>query len=105
MRKRIFCGVSASCQTRLRACCVTQALSGAGVQPARCTRLEPISMKNRTIDRLQPDGFDGEEIAGQHLLSVMLEKGPPRTATALGSRRHVMAAQDVAHGGRIEVIA
>ena len=42
---------SCSFQTRFRACRTTHALSGCRVQPARCARRLPTSMKNRTCRR------------------------------------------------------
>ena len=44
-------GRSASVHVSCRACCVTHAAVGDGVQPARCTRRLPSSMKNSTHNR------------------------------------------------------
>src|SRR5258708_19361751 len=33
--------------------------------------------EEQRVQRLQPDGFDGKEIAGQHLLFVMIQEGSP----------------------------
>jgi hypothetical protein len=37
-------------------------LSGCAVQPAKCKRWLPSSMKNSTLHSLEPNGVDGEEI-------------------------------------------
>ena len=41
-----------------------------GVQPAKCTRRLPSSMKKEHVQPLQPDRSDGEEIGGEHVLTV-----------------------------------
>jgi len=47
------------------------------------------------IHRLPMQRFDGEEIAREQLLSIVVQKRPPRTLTALGRGQEMMAAQDV----------
>jgi hypothetical protein len=46
--------------------------------------------------------FDGEEIAREHLLSIVVQKRPPRIPTALGRGQEPMPAQDVLNGRWID---
>src|SRR5260221_14293020 len=46
--------------------------------------------------------LDGEEIAGEHLGSIVVQKRPPGTATALGSRWQMMPSHDIPHGTAID---
>ena len=55
------------------------------------------------VNGLQPQGLDGEEIAGQHLMLVVVQERAPRAAATLRCGRETMAPHHVLHGLGIEV--
>jgi hypothetical protein len=58
--------------------------------------------KEEHIQRLQAQSFDREEVAREHLVSIVLQKRAPRASSALRRRQQAMTAQDIPDSGRIE---
>jgi hypothetical protein len=52
------------------------------------------------VDAGQPDGLDGEEVAGQHRRRLLAQELPPARAVAFGRRRQFMTDQDRTHRAR-----
>ena len=63
--------------------------------------------EEQNIDCVESQGFDGEEITGEELISVMIEKSAPRkpAVSPLWSRGNAMASQDVANRDGINAVA
>jgi ER-bound oxygenase mpaB/B'/Rubber oxygenase, catalytic domain len=78
---------------RLRACCVTHGPCGLAVTPPMWTRLLSISMKKGDVEALQPDGLDGEEIAGNDPGRLPMEKVGPAEAGAPRCRLDAVASK------------
>ncbi|MCZ7543268.1 MAG: hypothetical protein M5R40_06890 [Anaerolineae bacterium] len=54
------------------------------------------------VQRLEPQGLDGEEIAREDLLAVVVEEGTPGTARRLRRGGKLIPDEDVADGGPVE---
>src|SRR6266545_3529047 len=63
---------------RLRACCRTQGPDGLVVQPVKWTRRFFEFDQEEDVDPLLEDGFDGEEVAGEHARRLRSQEGSPR---------------------------
>src|SRR5450432_3450801 len=63
-----------------------------------CSQFE----EKQDVERLQGDRLHGEEIAGQHLCPVVVQKGPPRAAPALRGRQQMVPAHHVGHRAWIQ---
>lgn len=51
------------------------------------------------VEGLQADGFDGEEVAGEQVVLVVLHQGPPADGTETHrGREDVMSLEHIAHG-------
>jgi len=87
---------SPSCMRRFRACCVTQARSGLGVQATNSSR-RVARDEEEHVDPLQPKRLDREEITGERAGSLLAQERPPRLRPALGCRWNVSGAQHLAH--------
>ena len=61
--------------------------------------------EEESTDDFQPQSFDGEEIAGQHLLLVMTqERALGAFRSALGHRRNAMLLEQITDGGAVNGI-
>jgi hypothetical protein len=71
--------------------------AGAGeiLNPAAAHREE-----HEHVEAAQPDGVDGEEVAGEDRLAMRSQETAPRLRLAPRSRRHPSLGEDVADGGR-----
>lgn len=60
--------------------------------------------KKEDVEGMQANGFHGEEIAGEHLASIVAEKRAPGAALPLALRRwrNMTAFEDVSHTGSAE---
>src|SRR5450756_2112518 len=73
---------------RFRACWVTQAESGCAVAGLRWIRRLPSSMNTRDVERPEPGGLDGEEVAGDDAIRLgPQELGPGRAGPPRGGPR------------------
>src|ERR1700730_11244310 len=63
--------------------------------------------KEKNVERLQPYGFHGEEIATEHLVGVMAQERAPTAALLLTMRRgrNVTAFEHVPHSGPADIIS
>jgi hypothetical protein len=59
------------------------------------------------LQRLQAQGFYGEEITSQQLVLVLAQEGTPGTAlpSSLGSRRNMLTFQDISNSRAPNAIA
>src|SRR5437763_7002139 len=100
IRNRTRRSRSSSSISRLRACCsipirVWAAGAGEGLDAAAADRDE-----DDYVEAAQPDGVDGEEVAGEDRLAVRSEEAAPRLRVAPRRRRQAGVGEDVTDGGR-----
>lgn len=59
------------------------------------------------VECLQPGCFNSKEVAGQQLLSLLAQERPPTVAFLgpLGSRRDILAFEDISDSGATDPVA
>jgi hypothetical protein len=61
--------------------------------------------EEQNVDRLQEQRLNGEEVASEYLILIVVEECSPGSMTTLRSRRDVVASQDFLDGRASNIVS